>query len=112
LDKVVDVLGMDKDQHRYLERTRLNCKENVVVRAVFHGQTKLEDGEEQKEAQMIMAFGEDIVNENVNVILDITFPKGFSRIRSMNIDTDDNDDNEDLIWIVNSERFGDSYLIN
>jgi hypothetical protein len=51
---------MDKDQHRYLERTRLNCKENVVVRAVFHGQTKLEDGEVLEEAQIVMGIGDDI----------------------------------------------------
>ena len=37
LDETCKILGLDKDQHRYLERTRQNCKEVTVVRAILHG---------------------------------------------------------------------------
>ena len=72
----------------------------------MHGQTDLKREEKLPETKLASSFEEDYRERIYSVLLEVTLPEGFSRMRSLNIDCD----SEVPFIIVNSQRFGDSYL--
>ena len=53
LDKTCNILGLDKEKVKYLERSRLGCEDILVIKAVLNGKTVLKENEVHEKAFIV-----------------------------------------------------------